>query len=70
LTRNNRYPFEAKFVKAIEKVEFPTSLWRYLLERTDIDNDGLVRELANSGYTLSSLSEHIKAINEMDGGNC
>jgi HEAT repeat protein len=68
MARRTSYPFEAKFVKAVEKAEFPTSLWRYLLERTDIDNEGLVREFANAGYTLSSLSEHIKAINEMDAG--
>lgn len=62
----NTYPFESRFIKAVENVEFPTSLWRYLLERPGISYEASLEALVNSGYSLLSLHRRINAINKIE----
>jgi HEAT repeat protein len=58
--------FCSSFIRAVENIEFPTSIWRYLLENVEDLDANHIQELEKAGFPTHTVKEHLRAINALD----
>ena len=55
-------PFDPEFIKAVEKLEVPPSVWMVFFKRAETPDGQLCDKLIDCGYTDSAVRAHLGAI--------
>lgn len=55
--------FDAMFVRAVERIDFPSSRWRYLLSATDLNDNSIAQQLQANGFAAKQVKDQVDLIN-------